>query len=250
MKISIITVCLNNQDTIEDTIRSVKSQTHQDVEYIVIDGGSQDQTLSVVGRYRQAIDQMVTEPDKGIYDAMNKGIALATGEVIGILNADDLYADDRVLTLVAQAFEDERVDACYGDLLYVSPTDTDQIRRYWKTGPVPTEMTAGWMPPHPSFFVRKRLYANHGGYRTDMTFSADYEFMLKVLFKHRAQCVYLPKVLVKMRTGGASNRSWTNIIRANIEAYHAWQLNDLPISPLAFLRKLAVKIPQHLNRPC
>jgi len=225
MKISVITVTYNSAATIVDTVQSVLGQTHPDVEYLLIDGGSTDATLAKLEPYSERLAALVSEPDEGMYDAMNKGIARATGEVVAILNSDDVYADADVLARVAACFEESGADSVYGNLHYVSP-DLRRVVRDWIAGPnSPGQFRRGWHPPHPSFFVRRAVYASLGGFRTELRIAADYEFMLRVLAKEARSVAYLPWVCVKMRTGGASNRSVANIVRANHECYRAWRMN-------------------------
>lgn len=251
MRISIITVCLNNRTTIRDTIDSVLAQSHTDLEYLIIDGGSGDGTLEIVEQYRQHVAKIVSEPDAGIYDAMNKGIALATGDLIGMLNADDTYADNAVLADVAAIFSDPAVDACYGDLVYVASRNPEQVVRYWRAGELDLKrLYQGWVPPHPSFFLRTEAYRQYGGYLASFRLAGDYELLLRMLLRHTLGCAYIPRVLVRMRTGGASNRNLGNIIAANREAWRAWSINGLAITPWQFLRKPISKIRQYFTRPC
>lgn len=223
----------------------MRIQTHQDVEYIVIDGGSEDQTLMVVERHRQDIDQIITEPDNGIYDAMNKGIALATGEVIGILNGDDVYAESETLAQIAAVFEDETVQSCYGDLVYLDPADKGRVTRFWKAGAFARhKLYYGWMPPHPTFFVRRSCYSAYGLYRADLGSSADYELMLRYLLNHQMIPVYLPRVLVRMRAGGVSNASLRKRLKAHLMDWRAWRVNNLRPYPWTLPLKPLRKLPQ------
>ncbi len=239
MTISIITATYNSAATLQDTLNSVRSQDYPAIEHLVVDGLSSDATLEIARSYPH-VAKIVSEKDKGIYDAMNKGIALATGEVIGILNSDDFYMDEQVLSRVMKAFEDPTVDAVYGDLQYVKAAQTDKVTRNWKAGKnSPRKFYFGWMPPHPSFFVRRRVYDKVGVFNTTLRSAADYELMLRVLLKHRMKAVYIPKVLVRMRQGGMSNASIWNRLRANREDKQAWRLNGLrpcfftiPLKPL------------------
>ena len=199
-------------------------------------------------RYRGRLAALVSEPDRGIYDAMNKGIARATGEVIGILNADDRYADPFVLRDVARAFEDPNVEACYGDLVYVD--ERGKVVRYWRSGPHKRwKWFLGWMPPHPTFFVRRSVYQRYGTFDLRFPIAADYELMLRLLFKHRVRTAYIPRALVLMAPGGNSNRSLGNILRANLEVLHAWRTNGLRFGYLVPLLKPARKVPQFFSRP-
>lgn len=216
-------------------------------EHIVIDGGSTDGTAEIVGRSGDAVARFVSEPDDGIYDAMNKGIALATGEVVGILNADDLYADDRVLSDVAKVFEDPSVDSCYGDLVYVDPSDTGRVVRTWRAGSYRKKLFyRGWMPPHPTFFVRRAVYERFGLFNLSLGSAADYELMLRFLLRHGISTVYIPRVLVRMRAGGVSNLSLGNRLRANRMDRMAWKVNGLALRPWTILMKPVRKIPQFL----
>lgn len=227
-KISIITVTYNSAATIEHTIQSVLLQDHPDVEYIVIDGASTDDTLSVIRKYRHKIDHFVSEKDEGLYYAINKGIELATGDVIGILHADDFYIDDHVLSAINQTFKTENADAVYGDLYYVDKDNTEKIVRKWRSGKYNDgKFLWGWMPPHPAFFVKKEVYNKYGNFNTSLRSAADYELMLRFLHKHKIKTAYIPKYLVKMRTGGQSNANVKNRVKANLEDRKAWQLNGL-----------------------
>ncbi len=228
MKISIITIAWNSADTIEATIKSVIEQVHNDIEYIVIDGASTDHTMDIVTRYRDHIDVIISEKDQGIYDAMNKGVNLATGDVIGILNSDDFYGDSRVLSDVSSLFKRTEADAVYADLVYVDRDKTDKVIRYWKAGDYrPGLFKSGWMPPHPTFFVKRKCYDQFGSYSLELRSAADYELMLRFIHKHGIKLAYLPRVTTRMREGGESNVSIKNRIRANREDRKAWRMNDL-----------------------
>ena len=245
MKISVITVCFNSKATIQDAVDSVLSQNGIELDYIVIDGASTDGTMEYIGGYSDRISQFVSEPDGGIYDAMNKGVALASGDVIGILNSDDFYAGPEVLAQVAQAFDDPTVDCVYGDLDYVDADNTETVVRRWRSQPYePRAFHRGWHPAHPSFFVRRSVYERYGDFDLKLPIAADYEFMLRVLEKHQLKSVYLPSVFVKMRMGGASNASVGNIVKANLQCWRAWQQNGLGWSPLPVIRKPFTKLKQ------
>lgn len=227
MKISVITASYNSAATIADTLKSVAQQDHQDIEHIIIDGASKDDTMQIVESFTH-VSQKFSEKDKGIYDAMNKGIQKASGDIVAILNSDDFYSSSNVLSEVAKLFEDPAVQAVYGDLQYVDQNDTSKIKRYWKAGKFAHhKFLYGWMPPHPSFFVRKEVYDKVGLFNTDLRTSADYELMLRILMKHRLHAAYLPMVLVKMREGGLSNSSFKHRLKANREDRLAWKLNGL-----------------------
>lgn len=225
MKISVITVTYNSAATVVDTVESVLSQTHPEVEYLIVDGASTDATLAKLEPYRERLAGLLSEPDQGMYDAMNKGIAQAKGEVVAILNSDDVYADAEVLARVAACFEQSGADCVYGDLHYVT-ADLQKVVRNWVSGSYrPGQFRRGWHPPHPSFFVKRAVYQALGGFRTELRIAADYEFMLRALHAKACSVAYVPEVLVKMRTGGASNRSIHNIWKANRECYQAWLMN-------------------------
>lgn len=232
MKISIITATYNSEATVRDTLKSVASQGYGDIEHIIIDGLSADNTLSIVKEFPD-VAHVSTEKDHGIYDAMNKGLRLATGEVIGILNSDDFYTDEQVLARVMKAFNDPLIDVVYGDLQYVKQNNVHVVTRTWKSGQYNRKkFYYGWMPPHPAFFVRRKIYEEVGLFNTDLRSAADYEMMLRILVKHNARACYLPGIMVKMRAGGVSNASVKNRLRANREDRMAWQLNEL--KPLFF----------------
>ncbi|NII24073.1 glycosyltransferase [Pseudoflavitalea sp. X16] len=227
MKITIITATYNSASTVRDTLESVSQQQYQPVEHIIVDGLSKDGTLDIVRTYPH-VARVVSEKDKGIYDAMNKGLQLATGEVVGILNSDDFYNDRDVLSQVMEAFKDPAVDVVYGDLQYVKQNDIQTVTRYWKSGKYKKRyFYYGWMPPHPTFFVRRNIYEAIGLFNTDLRSAADYEMMLRIMVRHNARAHYIPKVLVKMRAGGVSNASIKNRLRANQEDRKAWAMNEL-----------------------
>lgn len=250
MKISIVTVVYNNESTVADAIRSVLEQTHDAIEYIVIDGASSDGTMEVINSFKDRIDKVVSEPDKGIYDAMNKGLSLVTGEVVGILNSDDFYHDQHVISSIIEAFKAERADAVYGDLIYVDAQNTDKVKRYWKSGRYErNKFLYGWMPPHPTFFVKREVYQKYGQFNLTLKSAADYEFMLRVLYKHKISAAYVPKIITTMRDGGNSNASLKSRLKGNREDVKAWELNG--ISPSFFTRYLKPlrKIGQFVAKP-
>jgi len=227
MTITIITATYNSAITVRDTLKSVSGQDYKDVQHIIVDGLSKDDTLSIVRDFPH-VAKVISEKDKGIYDAMNKGIAMVSGDIVGILNSDDFYFDDKVLSRVAHVFKTTGCDAIYGDLLYVDQVDTNKVIRYWKSGPYrPGAFKWGWMPPHPTFFVKKELYEKWGCFDLRLKTSADYELMLRFIHKHQIKLEYIPSLLVKMRMGGVSNISLSNRLKANAEDKLAWSLNDL-----------------------
>lgn len=245
LRVSIITVCYNSAETIEATIQSVIAQDYKHIEYIVIDGRSSDKTLEIINSYKKNIACVVSEKDEGIYFAINKAIALATGDIVAILHADDFYANNTVISGVVQAFQTKKVDAVYGDLQYVDRYQPAKVTRNWKAGAYdPDLFLKGWMPPHPSFFVKMACYKMYGFYNTVLKSSADYELMLRLLVKHRCSVYYIPDVLVKMRVGGQSNKSILNRIHANREDKKAWQLNGLKPHWFTFIWKPLSKLKQ------
>ena len=249
MKISIITVCLNNAKTIEDAIKSVLAQSYDDIEYIIIDGGSADETLSIIKKYENEITRYISEPDKGVYDALNKGLKLATGEVVGFLHADDFYATTETIEKIARVFERNKVDCLWGDLVYVGKENTEKIIRYWKSGKYKKNLfKRGWMPAHPTFFAKRRVYEKYGDFNTDFRIAADYEIMLRLLHKFNISSYYIPEVLVKMRVGGLSNRSLKNVVRKSIEDYNAWDVNKLSGGIHTIIMKNLSKMPQFFTK--
>lgn len=245
MKISIITVVYNGDKTIRDTIESVLKQTHPDLEYIIVDGNSSDSTLEIVRSYGSRIAQVLSEPDQGIYDAMNKGIKIATGEVIGLLNADDVYATSDVLAEVASRFTETEADGVYGDLVYVDQYDLAKVRRTWKAGQYrPGNFLRGWMPPHPTFFLKRNSYEKYGHFRLDMSSAADYELMLRMIHKNEVKLSYIQKTFVRMRVGGVSNSTLKNRWIANRNDLEAWKVNGLKPYPITVLLKPFRKILQ------
>ena len=250
MKITVVTVCFNSANTLADTIRSVASQTYADKEHIVIDGGSKDKTVEII-RGSSSITNWISEPDEGIYDAMNKGIGLATGEVVGTLNADDVYAQNNILSQVANIFADPEIDACFADLIYSDQNDLGKIVRYWKSKPFqPGLYKSGWMPAHPTFFVRRRIYEKYGGFDLSFPRQADFELTLRLLEVYKINTLYVPRIWVFMRMGGVSNNNLIGIIKGNIEAYRACRKNGLEVSMLPFIaRKMLSRVPQFFNMP-
>ena len=228
MKISIITVTFNSEATIEQTIRSVTEQTYKNIEYIIVDGKSTDNTLAIIERYKNKIHKFVSEKDNGLYDALNKAIALATGDVIGMIHSDDFYISRNVIQNYADCFLKTNSDSVYSDLYYVDKINTDKIVRKWKSGIYKTNsFINGWMPPHPTFFVKRVIYEKLGKFNTDFKSAADYELMLRFIQKNKISISYLPEYTVKMRVGGKSNVSVLNRLNANREDRRAWEINGL-----------------------
>lgn len=249
MKISIITVCLQSADTIEDTIKTVLSQDYKDIEYIVVDGGSTDGTLDIINRYKNKIAKVISEPDKGLYDAMNKGLRSSTGNILATLNGDDVYADQTTVGQMAEFIQNNGLDAAYGDLIYVDRRDTGHVKRFWQPGRYKKgAFSHGWVIPHPTFFCRKEIFEKFGYFNDKLQIAADFELMLRLIEKHRIKIGYLPKVIVKMSTGGKAN-VLRGIIQGNREILRSFRLNDLRLSPWFFVRKPITKIAQLFRRP-
>ena len=225
MKISIITVTYNSRDTIKDTIESVRSQTYDDIEYIIIDGGSTDGTIEIVKEYENYVDVFISEPDEGIYDAMNKGIALASGDVIGFLHSDDEYYTSSVIEKIAQEFKKGSLDGIYADLIYVN--SKNRVIRYWRSTEFkPNMLKKGWMPPHPTLFLKKQIYEKYGMFDVRYKIAADYDFILRI-FKQNLHIYYLPTIIYKMRLGGVSNKSIGNILKKTAEDYQIIKKNGI-----------------------
>ena len=249
IKTSIVTTVYNNRQFIESAIKSVLGQSYKNIEHIVVDGGSKDGTTEIINQYKDKIAKFISERDRGIYDGMNKGLKLATGEIIGTLNSDDIYADSNVVETVIKTMTDKNVDVCWGNLVYVDKDNTDKIIRFWKSSEYQkNKFKMGWMPPHPTFFVRRQIYEKYGIFNLDFKIAADYELMLRFLEKYKVSSCYIDKVLVKMRIGGESNKRIINILKANLESYRAWQVNGLKINPLRILLKPLSKIIQFFKR--
>ncbi|MCB9223984.1 MAG: glycosyltransferase family 2 protein [Crocinitomicaceae bacterium] len=248
MKVSIITVSFNASKTIRDTIESVISQKGVDIEYILVDGNSTDGTQDIIRSYGEKISKFISEPDNGIYDGMNKGVSLASGDIIGILNADDVYAYDEVLKDIISVFKSD-VEGVYADLVYVAEDDLSKVKRTWVSKSyVHGSFRKGWMPPHPTFFVKREVYEKYGSYTLQLRSAADYEFMLRVIHKNEIKVGYLNKVIVRMRVGGTSNASLKNRVKANKEDKIAWKMNGLKPAPFTMIRKPLSKIGQFFKR--
>ena len=228
MKISVVTAVSNRAATVGDTLRSVQSQTYEDIEHVLQDGGSTDGTLDIVKRHGDPRMMVLSERDNGIYDAINRGKARATGDVVGFMHSDDVFAHDRVLENVAKAFADPQIDCVYGDLQYVAANDITRVIRHWTSGAYSRALLArGWMPPHPTFYIRRSLLEQHGTYDTSFQIAADYDAMLRWLWTHNLQPAYIPEVMVKMRVGGESNRSLGRIVQKSREDYRALRRNNV-----------------------
>lgn len=251
IKLSIITVCFNSAETIVETLRSAKNQKYYFIEHIVVDGGSSDATLVVVAPEIMLNHKILSEKDRGIYDAMNKGIAMATGDIIGFINADDFYPSPEILSKVAAAFESSGADCCYGDLYYVQQDDTSKIVRYWRSSPFRSGLFGkGWCPPHPTFFVRREVYERLGCFDLNFRIAADVELMARFLEVGRISSHYIPEVLVHMRMGGTTNRSLSNVIKQNLEVRRGFLALGLGFSWVRFLgHKVFSRALQFVRRP-
>lgn len=244
MRVSVITPCWNSAATLKQTIESVQGQTYHDVEHIVCDGGSTDGTLDIIASYGGKVS-LVNGPDKGIYDALNKGLQMASGDIVAVLNSEDFYVSNGIIREVVETFNTQKVDAVYGNLLYVNADDTDKVVRYWRSGAFKKDkFMDGWMIPHPTLFIKKSLHDKYGAYREDFDIAGDYEMMLRIFMKNSIPIGYLPKVFAKMRMGGKSNSSIRNRIIANKEDRKAWKVNGLVPHPLTLIFKPLRKIGQ------
>ena len=243
--VTVITVCFNSDRSIKDTLQSIASQSYKNIEHFIVDGASTDRTLEIIRAWRGHPVRLISEPDKGIYDAMNKGLALASGEVVGFLNSDDFYADSLVLEKIANTFHDETVQASYADLVYVTQ-DNSRVVRYWKSKPFTKgDFAKGWCPAHPTFYVRKSVIEHLGLFDQTYKLAADMEFMMRYLERGQVRAAYIPHVLVRMRLGGATNLSWKNIAQQNKEIFAALRKNGVPFSRMWFA---ANKVVSRLNQ--
>lgn len=244
MKVSIITATYNSEETILATLNSLEAQSYRDIEYIIVDGASKDNTIELIANNCSRVSSIINEPDKGIYDALNKGIKAATGEIVGFLHSDDLFAYSDAVKDIVSTFVDSDCDASYADLEYVSKEDTDNIIRLWKSGQYSrNKLKNGWMPPHPTFYMKRRLYEEFGQFDLNFKIAADYDSLLRYLWSNKVKMSYLPKVVMKMRIGGASNRSLKNIIQKTKEDICALKNNSI-FWPWALFIKNFSKIQQ------
>jgi glycosyltransferase involved in cell wall biosynthesis len=249
LKISVVTAVFNGRETIGQTIESLIAQECVEIEYIVVDGGSTDGTLQILERYRPNIDILISERDNGIYDALNKGLRAATGDVIAFLHSDDLLAERDVLSKIAAAFQESEADAVYADLVYVGRRSIDTVIRYWRAGEFTRlKLALGWMPPHPTLCVRRSLYERTGGFDESFDISADYDLILRLFSLPRVRIIYVPQVMVKMRAGGVSNRSLPALLKKSKEDLRAIRKNRIGGS-FTLVCKNASKIHQFVARP-
>lgn len=248
MKISVVTAVFNAVHTLQETIDSVACQTHQDREHIVVDGASRDGTAAILEANRAILSHAVSEPDRGVYDAMNKGLALASGDVVACLNSDDIYLHDGVLARVAAIMADPAVDACYADLFFVAQDDTTRVVRRMHSQPYrPGLFERGWMPPHPTLFVRRAILERIGGFDLQFKLQSDFDLAIRLFHDTGLRAIYINETWVRMRMGGLSNRSWRHVWRGNMEAYQACRKNGLRVGPWFPAIKVASRIPQFLR---
>ncbi|HEY5369126.1 MAG TPA: glycosyltransferase family 2 protein [Hanamia sp.] len=246
MKVSIITVTMNSERYLSDCIESVQRQNYKNIEHIIVDGKSTDRTLEIIRKNSNHISSWVSEADRGMYDAINKGIQMATGDIIGILNSDDMYASADSVMSIVDCFENNNVDSVYGDLVYVDPVNTQKVIRYWKGVSFKrSRFRYGWMPAHPTFYIRRDLIQQYGLYENYYYTAADYEFMARYLFLNKVSSCYLDAMLVKMRSGGLSNVTIKSRFRANRRDYLAMKKNRIPFSFIVSILKPVQKIPQY-----
>lgn len=251
MKVSIITVCYNSEKTIRDTIRSVLSQDHDDIEYVIVDGASRDGTMAIVSEYKDSLAVVISERDQGIYDAMNKGIAAASGEIVGILNSDDFYEGNHVISDMVAAFKrDPQLDVVFGDVVFVQPDQLSQIRRHYRAGHFKAwKLRFGWMPPHPGTFIKRAAYARVGDYSLQYKIAADYEMFVRLLHVNKCRYHWINRVIVRMRLGGVSTAGIKSSILLNQEIVRACRANGLYTNLSLVLSKIPFKLMELVRRP-
>lgn len=248
MKVTIITVTLNSEKYLADCIQSVFKQNYTNIEHIIIDGKSTDNTVSIIKKYDTYISKWISEPDRGMYDAINKGIEMATGDIIGVLNSDDVFASNDVIKNIVNCFVENKTDSVFGDLVFVNPSNIEKITRIWKGMPYRRfRFNYGWMPAHPTFYLKRELIKQYGLYENHYHTAADYEFMARYLYKHRISATYLDQMVVKMRNGGLSNGNLKRRLRANRRDYLAMKKNSIPFSFFVSILKPIGKIHQYKN---
>ena len=242
MKISIITVCYNSEKYIKYAIESVINQTYANIEYIIVDGNSKDKTVDIIKSYGNKITKFVSEPDKGIYDAMNKGIKMATGDVVAILNSDDFYANTNVIENIANAFTDNSIDGIYGDLLVVFRENTDKIKRKYEANKFQLKsLKYGIMPGHATIFLKRHLFEKYGLYKTDYKIAADFELLVRMLYTHKINIKYLPQIVIKARTGGVSDNNFLAKLKISKEVLRACKENNLKTNLLKINLRILIK---------
>lgn len=249
LKVSIVTGTYNSAEFIQDCVTSINNQDYKNIEHLIIDGASKDDTLKIIERTPNRVKKIISEPDNGIYNAMNKGIALTTGDIVGILNSDDFYDADDIISKVVEKFENDDIDFVYGNLYYVLQDDPDVIKRKWVTGPYEKKkgFRRGWHPAHPTFFVKKELYEKYGAFDESFKIAADFELMLRFIEKYQAKGAYLNEPMVRMRLGGESNKSLENMYKGNKDCIRAFKKNGLSVSSLYPIMRLVPKLKQFLK---
>ena len=249
MKVTIITVTLNSEKYLAQCIQSVLDQTYKNIEYIIVDGKSVDSTIDIINQNSSGITKWISEPDKGMFDALNKGMKMATGEIIGVLHSDDVFASPDVLASVVKAFEEQQVDTLYGDLQYVYEEDINKLYRKWEGKPFKrSRFKTGWMPAHPAFYFKRELLEKYGNYETHYFSAADYELMARYLYRYKLSSYYLPKLLILMRRGGLSNNNIFKRLRANRRDYLAMKANGIPFSFFVSILKPLSKLHQYYKK--
>ncbi|WP_321480239.1 glycosyltransferase family 2 protein [uncultured Bacteroides sp.] len=250
MKFSIVTVTYNSEQTLKDTIDSVLQQKYEDIEYILVDGLSKDKTIDIIKEYEPKFNgkmRWISEKDNGLYDAMNKGFEMATGDIIGIINSDDVLSDSEAISKVVSYFNKYNTDCIYADLYYVSQYNLNNIIRHWRTG-FPRKFAKGWHPAHPTFYVKKEVYRKYGTFDLNYKLAADFELMLRLIEKHHISLTYLPEPLVRMRLGGATSKNLNNILKGNMECLRAFKKNKIPVSILYPFYRILPKFMQFIHR--
>jgi len=246
VKVSIITITYNSDKTVEDTLQSVAAQSYENIEHVVIDGASKDNTIDIVKSFPNV--KLLSEPDKGIYDAMNKGVAMTTGDIVGILNSDDFYPGDDIIQKVVDTFKEKKVDSVYGDVKFVSPDNLNKVTRYYSSAIWnPEKFAYGYMPAHPSFFVKKECYEKFGNFKTDYKISSDYELLIRFLYVNKISYHYIQEPLVTMRTGGASTQNLKSIYTLNKEIIRACKENGIATSFPKLSMKFFNKAAEFIN---
>lgn len=248
MKVSIITVTYNSEKYIASCIESVLNQSYANIEYIIVDGASRDNTNTIIRSYGNRISKHISEPDKGIYDAMNKGIKMATGDIVGILNSDDFFPDRNIIAKIVSIFNEKEIDALYGDIAFIRPENTEKVVRYYSAKKfTPSRFKYGYMPPHPSFYAKRALFENYGMYKLGYKIAADYELLIRFLFRHKLRSVYLNDVIVYMRTGGVSNASVKSRYILNKEIVKACRENGITTNMFILSLKYFNKVSEYIS---
>ncbi|HHR6039176.1 TPA: glycosyltransferase family 2 protein [Providencia alcalifaciens] len=248
MKVSIITATYNSSQTILDTIKSLEEQTYSNIEYIIIDGMSKDNTLDLIKENCTKVSLIISEPDKGIYDALNKGISASTGDIVGFLHSDDIFAYPEAIEDLVKTLEINQSQAVYADLEYVSKENIKNVIRKWTSGYYKySNLKKGWMPPHPTFYMKRELYNIYGNFNTNFKISADYDSLLRYLWSNKVSISYLPKVVTKMRIGGASNRSFMNVLKKTKEDIQALKNNNISWFYPVIMKNIS-KLPQFIKK--